>query len=397
MNTPEPVSENNEKSEKKVKKKMKKWQKILLIVLLTILGLLIAAALALYFISLHFYNKMNYVPLDEGSETIIYSIEDEKDEYDPEIDGEGDTVIVTDDQGNHVTDDQGSTVTTVVPPPIVEDPKVEEDAKDEIDNNISDDNDEIKVNKNVRNILLIGTDGLKVNDRGRSDSMILLTINENTGKITMTSFMRDVYLHIPTVDTYNRLNASYAYGGVPLLIDTIEENFKLEIEQYVRVNYEAFKYIIDTMGGVDIKLSQAEIDYLMLGKDVKPGLVHLNGEKALEYCRCRKVSKDGLSGDFARTARQREFLTIMSNKLNGLGVFELSELLDVFLPHVTTNIKYSEMMTLLANVPKYLDYEITSARIPADGSWEYARIQGKSVIKINYKKNIAALEKIING
>lgn len=385
----------NSAEDVKAPKKMKKWQKVILIVLLVIVGLMLAAAIALYAVFSHFYNKMNYVPIDDSNETIVYDIPDETDYPLDELDSIP-TQTVTDSEGNQLPP------VTVAPsettPPVTEDPKVEEEVKESIDNNVNTNNNNlIKVGKNVRNILLVGTDGLTVNDRGRSDTMILLTINENTGKITMTSIMRDIYLYIPGVGAYNRINASYAYGGIPMLVDTIRQNFKLEIDEYVRVNFNAFEYIVDTMGGVDIVLTQEEINYVGLGGKAQPGLVHLNGAQALAYCRCRSIPKGKLDGDFSRTARQREFLTIMSEKLRGMSISELSELVDVFLPYVTTNLTQTDILGLLAKAPKYLNYEIESARLPVDGSWQFARIRGMSVITVDFQKNINALKKIVAG
>lgn len=380
---------NKEKKTKK-KTKMKKWQMILLIVLAAILALLLTAAVALYALFAHYYNKLDYAPLEDHTETIVYDIEDETDW--PLEDGSSDAPPT-----QTVTDAQGSQLPPVTAPPVTEDPKVEAEVKDNIDQNVKNEPDLIKVGKNVKNILLIGTDGRTTKERGRSDSMILLTINENTKEITMTSFMRDIYLYIPEVNTYNRINASYAYGGVPLLINTIKQNFRLEIDQYVRVNFDSFRYIVDCLGGVDIELNQKEIDYIGMTGQATPGMVHLNGAQALAYCRCRYVPKGNLDGDFARTARQREFLEIMSQKLKGLSVSELTELLDIFLPYVTTNLTQGDILGLLANCAKYLDYDIKSERLPVSGSWKYATIRRMSVLSVDFDKNIKALEKIVGG
>lgn len=372
------------------KKKMKKWQKVLLIVLLVILGLMLAAAITVYAVFSHFYNKMNYVPLDDSSETIIYDIPDETD-FPVDAIPPVATQTVTDENGNQLPP-------VTVEPPVTEDPNAEKENNELIDNNINTNKDYvIKVDKNVKNILLVGTDGLTANDRGRSDTMILLTINEKTGKITMTSFMRDIYLYIPGVNAYNRINASYAYGGIPMLVNTIRQNFKLQIDQYVRVNFNAFEYIVDTMGGVDLVLTKEEIAFVGLKGKAEPGLVHLNGAQALAYCRCRSIPKGKLDGDFSRTARQREFLTVMSEKLRTMSISEMSELIDVFLPYVTTNLTQGDILGLLANAPKYLKYDIESARLPVDGSWQFTRIRGMSVIAVNFQKNIDELEKIVGA
>lgn len=356
---------------------MKRWQKILLIVLLSILGVMIVSSIAIYALISHYYNKVNYVSLDDNAETIVYSIPEENES--PPLD------TVTDAQGNIPQSPDGDSSVT-------DDLKIEED----IEANKSDDY-VMQFGKHIKNILLIGTDGRTDTDRGRSDTMILLSINEKTNQAVLTSFMRDIYLHIPEVNYYNRINAAYAHGGVPLLIKTIRENFKIQIDQYVQIDFTAFQYIIDTLGGVDIELTQAEIDYIGLRGQASPGIVHLNGSQALMYCRCRYVPKGNLDGDFARTERQREFLAIMSEKLKGLSLAKLNELLDLFLPQVTTNLQKSDLISLMSSSLKYLDYEFVGVCLPVDGTWKYQKIRQMSVITIDFKKNIEALEKVING
>lgn len=392
MNNTQPETTNETTNPEIPKKKMKRWQKVLLIVLISILGLMLTLAIVFYAVFSHYYNKMNIISLDEleKNESII-SVPDETD-YPEEGGTSYITQTVTDENGNQLP----PITIPVTVPPVTDDPQVEQDNNDKIDQNINN-NQLIKVDDNVKNILLIGTDGRTVNERGRSDTMILLTINENNGQIVMTSFMRDIYLHIPEIDSYNRINAAYSSGGISLLIKTIRENFKLQIDRYVRVNFVAFEYIVDTMGGVDINLTQEEINFIGMSGKAEPGVVHLNGAQALKYCRCRYVRKGNLTGDFARTARQREFLTIMSEKLRGQSFFELTELLDIFLPHVTTNLTQGEMLSLLTNVPTYLNYDIVSARLPVDGSWKYATIRRMSVLSVNFDKNIEELKRLING
>lgn len=377
MNAPESVAE---------KRKMKKWQKIVLIVLLSLLGLLIATAAVIDAVFSHYYNKMNYVPFDSPDETIVYSI-DETDE----------TSTGGSDQPSGTTDRQGSEVSAVTTAPLTEDPKIVQEMIDGIDRNVGSDEAPIEIGKQVRNILLIGTDGENADERGRSDSIVLLTINEQTQKITMTSLMPDIFVYIPEVDTYNRINAAYSHGGVSLLRKTVEANFKLPIEQYVSVKFDAFGHIVDLLGGLEIELTQAEIDYLELGNDLKPGLVRLNGAQVLEYCRCSEVPKGDREGDFARTARQREFLAVMSEKMEELSILELPKLLDVFLPFVTTNMEEGKLRALLTSFAEYSDFLLISECLPIDGSWKYAQTDGKRVIGIDFERNIEALRNIVNG
>lgn len=341
MNTPEIVIEQT-------KKRLKRWQKGLLIVMFSLLALLIVAAIAFYALFSHYYSKMNYMPLGYGNETIVYSIDDGSEEARP---------TVTDSEN----------IAGIV-----------------------------EVGAHIRNILIVGTDAQTARERGSADSIILLTVNEETEKSTLTSLMGDMYLYIPEVDTYDRLSAAYAHGGVTLLVQTIEANFTLTIDQYIRVNSEAIKHMVDLLGGVRIGLTEEEIDYIGLESSTEQGNVRLSGEQALAYCDCRSCPKDGESGDFARAARQREMLGAISEEMRALNAFELSKLFDVFLPYVTTNLTRGQMLSLLAVMPEYLAYEFVSEHLPTDGTWQYETVDDKTVITVDFEKNIEALEQILN-
>jgi len=390
--------------------KMKGWQKGLLIAALAIVTLLLAVIIIGYAIFSHYYNKMNIQPVDPDiTEEIIVDISD--DLWDP-----GDDDPITDPEltptpeitgsvqqtpstsGNSSVTEQpvtGSASITNAPvttlPPVTVPPVT---SSGKYDNYV------INFGKHVRNILLVGTDGRTLEERGRTDTMILLSINEKTGKIILTSFMRDIYVYIPGVrgeDYHNRLNAAYAHGGITLLMKTLKENFKIKIDEYVRLNFQSFEKIVDILGGVDIELSQEEINYLRLGSSVKPGLVHLNGARALEYCRCRKVPKNGYGSDYARTERQREFLSIMFDKLKGMSLSNVKSILDAVLPNVYTNLTQSDILGLLAKFPTYIKYDIVSQRVPKPGTHESAKINGASVIAVDFDKNIEFLESSIGG
>lgn len=377
---------SKKRSEKEKQSVGQKIAKILAIIGIVIFCLILCLLIAAYSIYHHYYGKINYVPPTATTEEIIYDIPFETDDL-PITDEpiEPPSVPITDQP---TTGDQTPITTTPSPatttaPPYTP-PKVDTDKV-------------MQFGSHIRNILLIGTDARTASDRGRSDTMMLVTINDKTGQIIMTSFLRDIYLHIPVIDSYNRINAAYAAGGVSLLTKTIKENFNIQIDQYIRVNFSGFEHIIDYMGGIDVDLSQAEINFVGLEGSATPGMVHLDGKHALNYCRCRYVSLDGEGGDFARTLRQRNVMNILFEKLQGMSVLEIGGLLDEFLPQVTTNINSNEMLMLLTKAPTYLSYEIRSYRLPVDGSWKYSSVHGMSVLSLNFDKNIAALEKIING
>ena len=366
---------------KQPKKKMKVWCKVLLIIVTVLLLLIIAAAITINAIISHYYNMMSYTPIEDDTEIILPP--DDPDYTEKE-----------DDNGYVWVDPNNPDVTTSPPPELTpeEQGKLEDDIKDNVDDDYV-----IDFEDDVTNILLIGSDSRNLTSRGRSDTMIILTINKTTKQLVLTSLMRDIYLHIPTVDRYNRINAAYSWGGVSMLLDTIEENFKLHIDKYVRINFTGFTNVINGIGGIDVELSQKEIDYLKIQDTAKPGVVHLDGALALKYARCRYVSKSGQGSDFARTLRQREVLTIVFNKVKNMNFSTLDALLKEFLPQVATNLTQSEITGILFNAPSYAKYEVKSYRMPVNGAWNYARINGMSVLSVNFEKCIAALEKYING
>lgn len=267
--------------------------------------------------------------------------------------------------------------------------------------------EELEFNDGVFNILLIGSDERETVQGSRSDCMILCSINKETHKVTLTSFMRDSYVSIEGHDN-NRLNAAYAFGGTDLLIDTIESNFKIPIDRYVKVDFFAFMDIVDIVGGIDIELSDEEIkvlnDYLgeinmIMGEDGQDriegtaGTYHLNGKQALAYSRNRYTG----NSDFSRTERQRKILIAIKNRVADCNIVELYKLLNTGLPYVTTDITEGEFLSLLIDFPAYISNDITSNRVPYDGSYTGATINKMSVLSLDFEENIANLKKDIYG
>ncbi|MGI5989847.1 MAG: LCP family protein [Lachnospiraceae bacterium] len=229
----------------------------------------------------------------------------------------------------------------------------------------------------VYNILLIGVDSREDSIQGNSDVMILLSINHNTKKIHLMSFMRDLYADI---DGYGvrKLNAANNLGGPGLLISTIEKNYGVAIDNYAAVNFYGMASIIDTLGGVDIDVQDDEIEYLNMYLDelcslegldaseyyvTSSGEQHLNGMQAVAYCRIRYAG----NADFERTERQRNVLTQLLNTLTNASLTELSAYADEILPYVTHNLDQSDILSQLPGIASYKNYEIVQERIPYDG------------------------------
>jgi len=258
-----------------------------------------------------------------------------------------------------------------------------------------------KTEADITNILLIGVDSRKNSFTGRSDAMILVSLNKDTKTVLMTSFLRDMYVSIPDYGN-NRLNAAYAFGGTTLLSETISLNFGIDVDKCVVVNFYLVMDVVNALGGVDVTISADEIrvmnEYIeshnnLLGNpkgtDVIPqsaaGVNHLNGSQALAYSRVRYVGTD-----FARTGRQREIISLCLDKMKTMSLGELNTLMETVLPKVRTDLTETDCAELLLTAVSLGDYTIDNMTIPMDGTWSSANINGMSVLRVDFKANSEA-------
>lgn len=264
---------------------------------------------------------------------------------------------------------------------------------------------EMLFDEDVLNILLIGCDTRVKDERGRSDTNILVSINRDQKEITLTSVMRDSYVAIPE-HSNNRINAAYAYGGARLLLETVRTNFRIQVDKYVAVDFYSFMDIIDALGGLDIEVTDAEVkvmnQYIESLNRMKKreedtdqiksgGMLHLNGIQALAYARVRYVG----NADFDRTQRQRVIVTKVFEKAKKMNLLELNEILNMLLPEVKTNMSEGEIFSLLLHAADYLQYELNLLRLPVDGSYEAMRIRGMAVLGVDLEKNRMAFEEMV--
>lgn len=323
-------SSGNRSSGKKKKNKRRKLVNILTIIMIIIVLIL----LGIYAVINHYYGKSNYV--DDSEIGINSSVETES---------------------TGITDEEAEQLQTEI---------IEQTG------DITLPNDE-----NVYNLLLIGVDRRDKTWYGNSDSMILMSINKDTKKVHMTSFMRDLYANIPGVGV-KKLNAACAYGGGPLVVKTIQDNYKIPIDNYASVDFDAMIDIVDLVGGVEIDISSEEMrvanGYInemcgLAGVDAsshqltQSGPQLMDGYQAVAYARIRYVG----NADYQRTERQREVLEKIMKKCSGLGVTELNDLANAILPEVTHNIDQSTLLSLIGQLPTILSYEVVQSRVPYDG------------------------------
>ena len=238
----------------------------------------------------------------------------------------------------------------------------------------------------IVNILLIGQDRREGEETARSDSMILCTYHRKTGNVTMTSFLRDLYVPIPGHHD-NRINAAYSEGGAALLDQTLRENFDLHIDGNIEVDFSQFSQIIDLLGGVQLELREDEAAEINkeTGSTLSAGVQLLNGEQALTYARIRKLDADG---DFSRTSRQRKLMNALLGSYRNIKWKDLLPLIDELLPLISTDMNYGRLVLLAMEIlPKLSDAQITNQRIPADGTFTDERIDGMAVLSADLEAN----------
>lgn len=255
--------------------------------------------------------------------------------------------------------------------------------------------------KGIENILLIGADRHGQGENGRSDSMILISLNHNTGNIHLTSFMRAMYVCIPRSNgsVWSMLNAAYSWGGPNLLVDTIELNFRVKIDKYVVVDFAAFEKAVDLLGGVEIELTEKEAAHVKSNSGVPTaaGKQLLNGAQTRGYCQIRKIDND-----FARTARQRKVINVLLQKAKKMDLSTMLAIADEILPMVNTNLTNSEIMIYLTRSIPMLKNPVTQRMLPIEneaGTSYYGRIYvgGREMYSVNFDKNIKALHEFISS
>lgn len=234
--------------------------------------------------------------------------------------------------------------------------------------------------KDTYNILLLGVDRRDESWNGNSDVVLLVTVNKEKKTVYLTSFLRDLYADIPGVGV-RKLNAACANGGPELTIQTLEENYHVEIDNYAMVDFNAMIDVVDALGGVDLEIDEDERvtanDYITCmcednGVDPKPyyikkaGKVHLNGYQAVGYARNRYTGK---GSDFGRTQRQRNVLMAIAEKAQNGDFVSLSDTIEDVMPYITHDIPEFEMIGLIMQVGTWMNYDIQQQHIPYDGEY----------------------------
>lgn len=243
----------------------------------------------------------------------------------------------------------------------------------------------IKDKNEVRNILITGID----HDEDATDTMMIVTIDNSEQKIKLASIYRDTYIKNTPEGQVPKLNYAHKYGGIQNTVKVINESFKLDIRDYVNVDYEGFFKIVDIVGGVeldvpaeDIYAINNKIDYICSKdfKDVTPSKNYLKkgGKQQLNTIQTMAVLRYRTSsGDYARTDRNREFIDAMIKKLSSSGVNKMLEVYDTVAPYVETTLSMKDLMSIGTSVVSFGGKEIEQAAFPYDAEtifvdgWNY--------------------------
>lgn len=386
---------------------MKKTIKIVIIALAVLLIVGITAGVIVFE---HFYGKMNYETVDLSNTDFHpdsgWDIDPQDSDREIEESTAADNTSASDatetpddtSSGEVISSETAGSKETTPAATTVEEIISTITTFEEASNFNPDDIPHTPVGSDVMNILVIGTDAIKDTSNGRSDAMIVVSINPTQKRIVLTSFMRDTYVYISDAKEFNKINSAHSYGGVGTLIKTFQENFGIKIDKYCRAKYADFVKVFELLGGLDMTLNLAEIKYVNDGLINDPNLqkiykncknegfkltvtksipeasadkeIHLNADALFIYARARKLS----GGDYKRTERQRDVLTFAFNKVKDLSLGQLVGILDKCLPLITTDMTRTDCLSFIWNAPTYSKYEIVSTRLPMDGyfidTWE---------------------------
>lgn len=238
----------------------------------------------------------------------------------------------------------------------------------------------------IYNILILGLDSLSDKENARADTIMIATVDNKNKTLKLTSILRDTYVTIPGKPA-NKINASFALGSEELTLQTINENFGLDIARYVILDFKTFEEVIDIVGGVSVELSAAEAESLNRNLNLRArmdnsnlreyhvnesGVQTLNGKQALAFARIRDVGRN----DFRRVERQQIIMSSLLNEIRNLSPLRYPSLVASVLTHAETNIPSAEILNLAATALMFPDRNIHRFRVPVDGTYESRSVRG---------------------
>lgn len=248
----------------------------------------------------------------------------------------------------------------------------------------------------IINILVMGTDSRDVTaDRGRSDTMIIVSYNTKTGSVKLTSLLRDSLVPIEGHD-WNRINTAYFFGGVGLAINTVNQLYNLDIQNFIVIDLNGALDFIDYIGGVDLTFTEeeAKLYSAYTGKEISAGLNHVDSNLALSHMRNRAIGND-----FGRTQRQRDTITAVINQvITQKSVTEIYDIVNYTFSLIKTNISATDLVSLAASVlANASNLQIESQNVPYSDAYQFAWYNGMAIISYNISDAASRIDKFIYG
>ena len=354
------------------------WTKVFGIVLSIVLAVVVIGGVLIFYYGHNLINMANYVPDNEVQ--VVQKVEELPEEA-------FETVAANDKKGKVVQEEELQKI---------------HDSMANVDKTI-----ETPVNDKVYNILLVGVDRRDKSWNGNSDSMMLVSVNYKAKRVSIVSLMRDTYVNIPDVG-YEKLNNAYARGGGPLLTQTISGMYNVDVKDYAAVDFENMIEIVDAVGGVDLEMTDAEVEvangYMrdmcntlgMNGEEyVLPGggEYHCNGVQAVAYARNRFVG----NSDYARTERQRYVISQLIKEIKNMNAAQLASFVTDVLPLVTHNLTEAKIWELVKDAPDIFTFKFVQDRIPYDGLYDVIYVKGQDMLVPDWDQTVTKLHDTIYG
>ena len=252
---------------------------------------------------------------------------------------------------------------------------------------------EITQEDQVFNILLLGTDyPYNSNDPGRADAIMILSLDFRDNSARLVSLERGMGMPIlsgPYAGQWDWYTHLYHYGGAGMMLESLRYCFKIDVDRYAQVDFEAFKGVVDALGGIDIELTDAEAARLKLST----GWNHLNGDQALSYARLRSIDSD-----WVRITRQRRVIQACIDRIRDADLTTLNRLADTILPMISTNLTQGEILSLMTKAPKFMGVQFEQMTIPKAGTFGGMMVMGgRGAFAPDFEENSRILKEFLYG
>ncbi|MGE6256518.1 LCP family protein [Heyndrickxia sporothermodurans] len=244
------------------------------------------------------------------------------------------------------------------------------------------------------NFLLLGIDKRKNETKSHTDTIMVAQYDPKNNKVKLISLMRDMFVEIPGYKKW-KINTAYFLEGPELLRKTIQQNFGLDVQYYVMVDFKGFEKIVDTLAPDGIEIDVEKKMSKNIGVTLEPGVQHLNGKELLGYARFRHDAE----GDFGRVARQQKVINALKSEVLSVnGITKAPKLFGTIQPFIQTNIGTGDSIALITKVLLNNPDKIETLTVPVKGSYTngYSDYAG-AVLEIDQEKNRQAIDAFLNG